>query len=190
MSNPKVEIVAAGQDAIGRRGTPYRNVAVGFRLQDLARQPHPLTHSPNVVLVVGVAVIDGRLYRRVRPCEPDRAGAVWQFQCPSDAGGPGRGSASLIYLAVIILGIGSWSFTPKLLSLPMELVVTQQKVAVVWGTMVTVSGTGMFLSPIVIGALRDATGTFVPGFLIFAVGAWFLFVAGIIYPKAASRNQS
>lgn len=100
------------------------------------------------------------------------------------------GSTALIYLAVIMLGIGSWSFTPKLLSLPMELVVTQQKVAVVWGTLVTVSGTGMFLSPIVIGALRDATGTFVPGFLIFAVGAWFLFLAGIIYPKAASRNQS
>jgi len=53
----------------------------------------------------------------------------------------------------------------------MELVVTQQKVAVVWGTLVTVSGTGMFLSPIVIRALREATGTFVPGFLIFAVGA-------------------
>ena len=100
------------------------------------------------------------------------------------------GSTALIYLAVIMLGIGSWSFTPKLLSLPMELVVTQQKVAVVWGTLATVSGIGMFMSPIVIGALRDATGTFVPGFTIFAVGAWFLFLAGIIYPKAASRNQS
>ena len=90
------------------------------------------------------------------------------------------GSTSIIYLAVIMLGIGSWLFTPKLISLPMGLVATQQKVVVVRGTLVIVSGTGMFLSRIVIGALRDATGTFVPGFLIFAVGAWFLFLAGII----------
>ena len=100
------------------------------------------------------------------------------------------GNTALIYLAVIMLGIGSWSFTPKLLSLPMELVVTQQKVAIVWGTLVTVSGTGMFMSPIVIGAIRDATGTFVPGFAVFAVGAWFLFFAGFLLPKNESRNQS
>jgi cyanate permease len=72
----------------------------------------------------------------------------------------------------------------------MEIVVTQQKVAVVWGTLVTVSGLGMFLSPLIIGAIRDATGTFVPGFIIFAVGAWFLFVAGILLPRNESRNQS
>jgi cyanate permease len=100
------------------------------------------------------------------------------------------GNIAFIYLAVILLGVGSWSFTPKLLSLPMELVVTQQKVAVVWGTFVTVSGTCMFLSPIVIGALRDVTGSFVPGFAIFGVGAWFLFLAGILYPMAASRSKS
>jgi len=60
---------------------------------------------------------------------------------------------------------------------------TPEKVAVVWGTFVTVSGFGMFVSPIAVGALRDASGSFVPGFMIFAVGAWFLLFAGMLLPK-------
>lgn len=95
-----------------------------------------------------------------------------------------------IYVSIILLGIGSWSYAPTLLSLPMELPgMTPEKVAVVWGTFVTVSGIGMFISPIVVGAIRDGTGTFVPGFIIWAVGAWFLFIAGIILPKSAARIE-
>ena len=94
-----------------------------------------------------------------------------------------------IYVAIILLGIGSWSYAPTLLSLPMELPgMTPEKVAVVWGTFVTVSGFGMFVSPIVVGAISDSTGTFVPGFVIFAVGAWFLVVAGILLPKTGATR--
>ncbi|PKB79214.1 MAG: hypothetical protein BZY88_14535, partial [SAR202 cluster bacterium Io17-Chloro-G9] len=58
------------------------------------------------------------------------------------------GSDAWIYVAIVFLGIGSWSYAPKLLSLPMELPgITQEKVAVVWGAFVTVSGIGMFVSP-------------------------------------------
>ena len=94
-----------------------------------------------------------------------------------------------IYLAIILLGIGSWSYAPTLLSLPMELPgMTPEKVAVVWGTFVTVSGFGMFVSPIVVGAIRDSSGTCVPGFVIFAVGAWFLVIAGIVLPKISATR--
>ena len=97
-------------------------------------------------------------------------------------------SALGIYVSVVLLGIGSWSYAPTLLSLPMEIPgMTPEKVAVVWGTFVTVSGVGMFVSPIVVGAIRDASGTFVPGFMIFATGAWFMFIAGVIMPKTASE---
>ena len=47
----------------------------------------------------------------------------------------------------------------------------------------------MFISPIVVGAIRDTAGTFVPGFTIFAVGAWFLLIAGILLPKVNPRND-
>jgi predicted MFS family arabinose efflux permease len=95
-----------------------------------------------------------------------------------------------IYVSIILLGIGSWSYAPTLLSLPIELPdMTPEKVAVVWGTFVTASGLGMFVSPIVVGAIRDGTGTFVPGFIIWAVGAWALFIAGFILPKVGSKSS-
>ena len=95
-----------------------------------------------------------------------------------------------IYVSILLLGIGSWSYAPTLLSLPMEIPgMTPEKVAVVWGTFVTVSGFGMFVSPIVAGAIRDASGSFVPGFMIFAVGAWFLFVAGMLLPKSGAKHD-
>ena len=99
-------------------------------------------------------------------------------------------SAFGIYVSVVLLGIGSWSYAPTLLTLPMEIPgMTPQKVAVVWGTFVTVSGIGMFLSPIVVGAIRDASGSFVPGFMIFAVGAWFMVIAGVFMPKTSANDR-
>ena len=99
------------------------------------------------------------------------------------AGTPG------IFIAVVLLGIGTWSYAPTLLTLPMELPgMTQDKVAVVWGTFVTVSGIGMFVSPITVGAIRDATGSYLPGFIIFAVGACFLVIAGVVLPKTTQTT--
>ena len=95
-----------------------------------------------------------------------------------------------IYVAIVLLGVGSWSYTPTLLSMPMDLPgMNPQKVAIVWGAFVTVSGVGMFVSPIVVGAIRDASGSFVPGFVIFSVGAWFMLIAGVIMPKTADQGR-
>ena len=94
-----------------------------------------------------------------------------------------------IYVSILLLGAGSWSYAPTLLSLPMELPeMTPEKVSVVWGTFVTVSGTGMFISPVVVGAIRDASGSFVPGFMIFAAGAWFLAIASFLLPKTSAKD--
>jgi cyanate permease len=96
-----------------------------------------------------------------------------------------------IYVSIVLLGIGSWSYAPTLLSLPMELPdMTPERVAVVWGTFVTVSGLGMFVSPIVVGVVRDASGSFVPGFMIFAIGAWFLVIAGFFMPKTSAKHET
>lgn len=106
-------------------------------------------------------------------------------------GGPGAflfSNLGGIYLSVIVLGIGSWLYVPTLLSLPMELPgMTPEKVAIVWGFIITVAGFGMFLSPLLVGALRDISGSFLPGFTICAVAAWALIVAGIFIPNVASR---
>lgn len=101
------------------------------------------------------------------------------------------GGTTGILVAVVLLGVGTWSYTPTLLTLPMELPgMTPDKVAVVWGTFVTVSGVGMFISPITVGAIRDISGGYLPGFIIFAVGACFLVVAGVFLPRTTPVTNS
>ncbi len=89
-----------------------------------------------------------------------------------------------IYPAVVILGIGSWLYVPTLLTLPMQMAgVTPERVAVVWGSLLTFSGFAMFLSPILVGGLRDLSGSFVPGLAVCAAASWTLFLAGVLLPR-------
>ena len=95
------------------------------------------------------------------------------------------GNMPAIYASVIILGIGSWLYVPTILSLPMEMPgMTPERVAIVWGTYLTASGFGMFLAPLLVGALRDTTGSFLPGFTACAAAAGSLLVAGILLPRS------
>ena len=92
----------------------------------------------------------------------------------------------ILYIAVIMLGMGSWLYVPLLLSLPMELKgMTPEKVAIVWGSFVTVGGLGMFVSTLLVGFIRDVTGEFLPGFLICALAASSLLAAGIFIPRSS-----
>jgi len=94
---------------------------------------------------------------------------------------PGLGG---IYPAIIILGIGSWIYVPTLLTLPMQMAgMTPERVAVVWGSLLTFSGFAMFVSPILVGGLRDLTGSFIPGLAVCAAASWTLFLAGILLPR-------
>ena len=101
------------------------------------------------------------------------------------------GSTPAIYASVILVGIGSWLYVPTLLSWTMQLAgMVPENVAIVWGTLITVSGIGMFLSPILVGLLRDTSGTFTLGFFICSATAWSLLLAGILIPGGVSLPQS
>ena len=65
---------------------------------------------------------------------------------------------------------------------------TPQRIALCWGWLMTVLGTGEFIAPLVVGAIRDSLGTFIPGFLIFCVLGWWLFVAGFLLPKTRPQG--
>ena len=98
---------------------------------------------------------------------------------------------ALIYPAVIILGIGSWLYVPTLLTLPMQMAgMTPETVAVVWGSLLTFSGLAMFLSPILVGALRDISGSFYTGFAICSAASWALLAAGFLLPRDVSENRT
>ncbi len=97
-------------------------------------------------------------------------------------------STAVTYVSVIVMGLGCWLYVPVLLTLPMELPgMTPRKVALAWGWLMTMPGIGTFLSPLVVGAMSDGLGTFIPGFLIFSILAWFLFVAGFLLPEIGTR---
>ena len=96
------------------------------------------------------------------------------------------GNPTVIYVSLSLVGLGSWLYVPTLLSMSMQIVGrVPGRVAVVWGSLITFSGMGMFLSPIAVGFLRDAFGSFYPGFLLCSLGAWALLLAGILMPKNA-----
>ncbi|MBE41331.1 MAG: hypothetical protein CL480_08440 [Acidobacteria bacterium] len=107
-------------------------------------------------------------------------------------GGPGSfvlGSPSGIYLGLVLVGIGSWLYVPTLLSRTMELVGGDpQRVAVVWGSLITFSGFAMFVAPIMVGSLRDLTGSYLPGFLISSIAALTLLTAGVAMPRGEVRS--
>ena len=98
---------------------------------------------------------------------------------------------ALIYPAVVVMGIGSWVYVPKLLTLPMQMVgMTPERVAVVWGSLLTFSGFAMFVSPILVGGLRDISGSFIPGLAIASAASWALLLAGILLPRNATYSPA
>ena len=103
-------------------------------------------------------------------------------------GGPGTflfDNLAGIYISIIILGVGSELHTPTMLSLPMELSgMTPEKIAIIWGFLLATGGFAMFLSPLIVGLLRDLFGSFMPGFTIAAIAAWSLLISGMLMQKA------
>ena len=98
----------------------------------------------------------------------------------------GAGNVPAIYISLGLVGLGSWLYVPTLLSMSMQIVGrVPGRVAIVWGSLITFSGMGMFISPIAVGFLRDAFGSFYPGLLLCSLGAWALLLAGILMPKNA-----
>ena len=98
-------------------------------------------------------------------------------------------NTAVTYFSVILMGLGAWLYVPSLLTLPIELPgMTPQKVALAWGWIMTASGVGTFIAPLVVGIMKDSTGSFTPGFLIFGLLAWFLFVAGFLLPGTGGRR--
>ena len=99
----------------------------------------------------------------------------------------GAGNVTVIYISLGLVGLGSWLYVPTLLSMTMQIVGrVPGRVAIVWGSLITFSGMGMFLSPIAVGFLHDAFGSFYPGFLLCSLGAWALLLAGLFMPNNAS----
>ena len=95
------------------------------------------------------------------------------------------GEVALIYVAVTLMGLGTWMCLARMLAISMELpTMTPQRIVVAWGWQNSIVGIANFTSPFGVGAMRDSLGSFIPGFLVFTGLSAFLFVAAYLLPKA------
>ena len=109
-------------------------------------------------------------------------GGIGTFLLPGTVG---------IYVSAVVLGFGSWFYVPMLLTLPLRLSdITPQNLAVIYGSIMTFSGIAMFVSPILAGAFRDFSGSFLPGFLVCWAMCWTALAAGFLLPKEVADPSS
>jgi cyanate permease len=91
----------------------------------------------------------------------------------------------LLSVSAVIFGIGLFLWVAPLTTLAMELPdMTPQKLAVLNGVFFSVGYLLAFLAPLIAGALRDATGSFIPGFIAFSLFSFSLLFGGIMLKEA------
>lgn len=101
---------------------------------------------------------------------------------------------AVILASAVLLGICLFTYVSPLFTIPMELKgMSSQHVSLMMGTVFSVAYLFSSLSPIVVGYLRDLTGSFVPGLALWAAFSWVLAIGGLLLPetgpKAAARRQ-
>ncbi len=87
----------------------------------------------------------------------------------------------------VVYGVSIFLWVSPLLTLAMELPgMTPTRLSLVMGVFFGGSYIVAFFAPILTGALRDWTGSFTPGFVIFTLACWSLVAAGLLLPETAS----
>ncbi|UCC16493.1 MAG: MFS transporter [Dehalococcoidales bacterium] len=89
-----------------------------------------------------------------------------------------------IYAGVTLFGIFGGICVSSWFTIPMEIPGMSVRSGVIVIAMMQVGGNlGNFISPLVVGALVDSTGSYLPGFLTFIVLSFGMMVAGLLLPE-------
>jgi cyanate permease len=92
-------------------------------------------------------------------------------------------------LVVVVAGVGIGGLAPLMRSIPIELDgIGPQLTGVATGLVFTVGEVGGFAGPFLIGSLRDATGSFLPGFALLAAGGLVVVAAGYLMDEPAGTG--
>ncbi len=99
--------------------------------------------------------------------------------------------APLLYLSVVVMGFFSWMYQPSAFTLPMELPgMTPQKLGVMLATALGIGNLATFFSPLLVGAIADASGSYVPGLAVVSGLAVLLSLAGYLLPETGPKGKS
>jgi len=98
---------------------------------------------------------------------------------------------TLIYASVLLLGFVSWFWCPILFVIPMELEgATPSGVAMTWGMVGTLTCTMAFVSPLTVGAMTDALGSYIPGFSLWAGLSYCFLLAVLLLPETGRSAEA
>ena len=97
---------------------------------------------------------------------------------------------AVIYGSMVMLGVTSFFYLPILLTIPMELKgTTEGNVVVAWATMFAIASSITIISPITVGFMTDALGSYIPAFTLWAVFSWGLLLAGLMLPETGPGRR-
>jgi CP family cyanate transporter-like MFS transporter len=100
-------------------------------------------------------------------------------------------NVALLSASAVVFGIGLFLWIAPLTTLAMELPgMTPRRLAMLNGFFYSVGYLAAFLAPVITGAMRDRTGSFIPGFVLFAVFSWSLALAGLMLPETGPAKSA
>lgn len=93
-----------------------------------------------------------------------------------------------IIISTIVLGICFSMFLPALLTIPMELPgITVERVAIVTAAALTMGNGATVISPLFIGFLTDALGSYLPSLTVVALLPLTLVISALAMPETGSK---
>jgi MFS transporter, CP family, cyanate transporter len=97
---------------------------------------------------------------------------------------------AVLSVSAVVFGIGLFLWVAPLTTLAMEIPgITPQKLAILNGVFFSVGYMLAFIAPLIAGKLRDATGSFVPGFVVFSLFSFSLFFGGMMLKESGKGAQ-
>jgi cyanate permease len=98
---------------------------------------------------------------------------------------------TVLFISAVFFGIALFLWISPLTTLAMELPgMTPKRLGMVMGIFYSVSYIAAFFAPILVGAIRDRAGSFLPGFAIFAIASWSLSVFGYLLPESGGEVRA
>jgi len=97
-------------------------------------------------------------------------------------------NVALLSASAVVFGVGLFLWVAPLTTLAMEIPgMTPQKLAMLNGVFFSVGYMLAFVAPLIAGALRDWTGSFLPGFIGFSLFAFSLFFGGLMLKETGAK---
>jgi cyanate permease len=100
-------------------------------------------------------------------------------------------SYALTVASLLVLGVASYAYFPVMLTVPMEVKgATESSVALSWSIIYMMANGMAMTSPVAVGYMTDALGSYVPSFAVWAGMTFGLLAVGILLPETGPGRRA